>query len=106
MENLSPSEVKQRLATSSVPPVILDVREPWEFQLVHLPESVPLPLRNLPDVLTEFDTDQEIVVVCHHGIRSMHACIYLENAGFSRLVNLKGGIDQWARELDPKMPVY
>lgn len=106
MKNLPAAKLKNYLESANPSPILLDVREPWEYQVVHFPDSVLLPLRNLPDALTEFSLDQELVIICHHGIRSMHAAIYLESAGFTNIINLKGGIDGWARDLDPHMAVY
>ncbi len=106
MQDLTPVEVKHLLETSDPAPLLLDVREPWEFDTVCLDHSVLFPLRNLPNARDKFPLDQEVIVICHHGIRSMHAARYLESVGFNRIINLKGGIDRWARDLDPSMPVY
>ena len=106
MNDLAPSALKEYLDTINTSPVMLDVREAWEFELVHLPGSVLLPLGNLTAALTDLDPQEEIVVICHHGVRSMHAALFLERAGFERVINLKGGIDAWARDLDPHMTVY
>lgn len=106
MQDLPPAALQSYLDSIDEQPVLLDVRETWEFQLVHLPGSVHLPLGQLPNALTELDPEQEVVVICHHGIRSMHAAMFLQRAGFSRVINLKGGIDAWARDLDPQMAVY
>lgn len=106
MQDLTPTALKTYLDTADVDPILLDVREAWEFQLVHLPHSVHHPLGQMPEVVSQLDPNQEVVVICHHGIRSMHAAIFLERSGFGRVINLKGGIDAWARELDPNMAVY
>ncbi len=105
-QDLTPTELKNYLESASPRPVLLDVREPWEYQLVRLEDSVLLPMRQLPAVLDEFSPEQELVLICHHGIRSMQACRYLLSQGYTHIINLKGGIDRWARELDPHMPVY
>ena len=87
-------------------PQLLDVREPWEFQTARLAGSTLLPLRELPARFGELDAGADTVVICHHGGRSMQAAIFLERQGFARLHNLAGGVDAWARSVDPAMPVY
>jgi adenylyltransferase/sulfurtransferase len=87
---------------------ILDVREPQEFDLCRLPGSTLVPLGELPSKLSELDSSKEMVVHCRTGKRSLQAIELLRQAGFSgaRLVNLEGGIDAWARDVDPSMPRY
>jgi rhodanese-related sulfurtransferase len=87
-------------------PVLLDVREPWEFELVRLPESQHMPMHLVPLRYAELDPGDEIVVVCHHGMRSMQVAMYLERQGFHALHNLTGGIDAWAAEVAPNLPRY
>jgi len=104
---LSPTELSQRLQSAS-PPRLLDVREPEEHAYCALPDSRLLPLSELIERLEELQDwrGEEIVVYCHHGVRSAHAIAYLRQAGFTRLWNLSGGIDRWSREVDPKVPLY
>lgn len=87
-------------------PVILDVREPWEVQVCALPSAMHIPMREVPGRLAELDRDSELVVVCHHGIRSQQVANYLDRHGFPRIYNLRGGVDAWAREIDPRMATY
>lgn len=93
-------------SNSSANPHLLDVREPWEFEKCHLAGSQLVPMRQIPGALNELDQDQEIVVICHHGIRSRAVAAYLANNQFSRVINLSDGIDQWAKQVDPSMPTY
>ncbi|MGR8929152.1 MAG: rhodanese-like domain-containing protein [Gammaproteobacteria bacterium] len=86
--------------------VLLDVREPTEFAFARIEASVHIPLRQLPDRIDELDHEQMIVVICHHGVRSQQACQFLEQSGFNRLYNLKGGIDAWSLTCDPSIPRY
>jgi rhodanese-related sulfurtransferase len=104
---LTPTELAGRLRTDS-PPHLLDVREVNEHQFVALPRSKLIPLRELPGRITEIDSwkDEEVVVYCHHGIRSQHAIGWLSQHGFSKLRNLTGGIDRWTTEVDPSLPRY
>jgi rhodanese-related sulfurtransferase len=85
---------------------LLDVREPFEWELVHLPGSVHIPLRDLPARVRELDSRGDLVVLCHHGQRSLVAVDFLRGAGFSHARSLAGGIDAWAAEADPSLPRY
>lgn len=87
-------------------PLLLDVREPWEHALCQLPDSLLLPMRRVPSSLDQLDPSRQIVVICHHGIRSQQVALFLEHRGFDRVSNLAGGIEAWARDLDPKMRRY
>jgi len=85
---------------------LLDVREPHEYEIVHLPGSLHIPLRELPGRLRELDPHRDLVVLCHHGTRSMQAVELLRGAGFSSARSLAGGIDAFADEVDPTLPRY
>ncbi len=87
-------------------PLLLDVRELWEFEKCHLPNSLLVPMRQIPSTINEFDPDKEIVVICHHGIRSRSVAMYLANNEFRNVINLSGGIDSWAKEVDSSMLTY
>lgn len=87
-------------------PTLLDVREPWEYELCHVDGSLLVPLRGLPARLDELDAEAAIVVICHHGVRSRQAGSFLEGQGFTSIFNLSGGIDAWAKEVDPAMCKY
>ncbi len=96
------------LRRSGVAPAVLDVREPWETAICRLDDSVCVPLGQLPGRLDQIArvAGAGPVVVCHHGIRSAHAVAWLRRNGLSRAINLAGGIDAWARRIDPTMEVY
>lgn len=85
---------------------LLDVREPFEFEFGHIADSVLIPLNQIPQRLKELDFDKEIVVICHHGHRSMQAANFLSQVGFKQVSNLVGGIDAWALECDSSMARY
>ncbi len=87
-------------------PQLLDVREPWEFQTCHIAGSLSVPMSQVAARQDELDDEAPIVVICHHGGRSMQVAMFLEKNGFSRVHNLAGGVDAWAKSVDPKMPVY
>ena len=87
-------------------PVLLDVREPWEFETCCIAGSVSMPMRGIPARYRELKRDAEIVMVCHHGARSFQASMFLEQIDFTGIVNLHGGVAAWARDVDPTMPTY
>jgi rhodanese-related sulfurtransferase len=88
------------------PPQLLDVREPWELQISRIAGSLHIPMGQIPARAAELDAQCDVVVICHHGARSAHVATYLEQQGFARVHNLVGGVDAWARSVDPAMPVY
>lgn len=107
MRQISPTELAQRLNDPQQPaPVLLDVREPWEFQHCHIAGSLPMPMASVPARLAELDPGQEIVVICHHGGRSAQVCMFLAHQGYPNVVNLAGGVAGWAAQVDPTMPQY
>lgn len=85
---------------------LLDVREPNEFQYARIDNSVLIPLNQIPQRLGELDPQQEMIVICHHGVRSRQACMYLVNSGFENVSNLTGGIDAWSCDCDSSVPRY
>ena len=104
---MTPLELSERRASGEELP-LLDVRELNEHQFAALPESIHIPLGELPERVAELESirDMECVVYCHHGIRSLHAISYLRQCGFEKLRNLTGGIDLWSLEVDPEVPRY
>ena len=86
--------------------VLVDVREPHEFQICAFPESVKIPLGTLPENLNRLSTADAIVVHCKTGGRSAKAVHFLREAGFRKVRNLAGGINRWAERIDPSMPRY
>ena len=85
---------------------LLDVREPHEFQYAHIPNSVLIPLNQLPERLHEVASQLEVVVICHHGIRSQQAANYLVQSGYNNIANLLGGIDAWSCCCDTSVRRY
>ena len=104
-QEMTPLELSQRLANHEAIDVI-DVREPHEWQIARLPGARLIPLGTLPQAIESIDRDRDIVVHCHHGIRSAHAAALLRESGFTRVWNLAGGIDRWSEEIDPRVPKY
>lgn len=105
MQHWTPSQLATQLSQQADAVYLLDVREPWEYEIAHLSNSLLIPLGQLPLNSQHIPNDKPIVIICHHGIRSTHACYLLERAGFDT-INLTGGIDRWAREIDHSMPIY
>jgi rhodanese-related sulfurtransferase len=87
-------------------PHLLDVREPWEFELARLNRAENLPMGQIPAALEDIDKTRSTVVICHHGVRSLQVVAFLQHHGFTNLHNLSGGIDAWSREIDPSVPLY
>lgn len=105
IKQISAVALQERLANDETL-FLLDVRQPQEFEYAHIAGSVLIPLSLIPLKLNELDPEQEIIVICHHGIRSQQAAHYLEEHGFKNIVNLKGGIAAWASDCDLSMPRY
>jgi rhodanese-related sulfurtransferase len=107
IQQISPQQLKDWLDDASKPaPVLLDVREPWEFETCHLEKSLSMPMQTVPARIAELSSDAPCVVICHHGARSQQVAMFLERNGFSGLFNLQGGIDAWSRIVDPALPTY
>ncbi len=100
-----PAELKARLGRGETV-FILDVREPGEIALAAFPGAVHIPMNDIPARIGELDPARETIVVCHHGMRSAQVGMYLTRNGFTRVVNLAGGINAWSLEADPSVPRY
>ena len=87
--------------------ILLDVREPWELEKASLEWSKNIPMGEVPSrAHQELDPDEPIVVICHHGLRSLSVTTWLRQQGFEKVQSMRGGIDGWARTVDPKVPLY
>jgi rhodanese-related sulfurtransferase len=107
MLELSAVQLELRL-TEAQPnhPVLIDVREPWEFALCKIAGSLLIPLNQLNEAINDMDPQQETVMICHTGVRSRVAGNHLQRYGFTKIYNLSGGVHAWANEVDPDMAVY
>lgn len=85
---------------------LLDVREPWEHQLCHIAGDLHIPMGQIPERLAEIPQGRPLIVVCHHGMRSYQVAEFLLARGFTEVFNLDGGIDAWARAVDPALALY
>ena len=105
MQTMLPEELKKRLDAGEKP-TLLDVREPWEFSICKIEGSVNISMSEPEKLISELNANDEIIAICHHGMRSFQVCNYLENNGFNKVLNLDGGIDSWAKTIDTDMAQY
>ena len=105
METITAGELKALLDAGSQA-LLLDVREKWEYDICRISSSVNIPMSEIMNKFDKLDKDQDIVVICHHGMRSLQVANYLENAGFKNLKNLEGGLAAWSETIEPGMPRY
>jgi rhodanese-related sulfurtransferase len=102
---ISPAEAAALLASGNAK--LIDVREPWEFETASIESSTLMPMGDVPARADqELDPDERLVVLCHHGMRSMNVTAWLRNQGFAQAQSLRGGIDAWSVEVDPAVPRY
>lgn len=117
MRELNAQELKAYLDTCQLEsdrqqqPLLLDVRQPWEvdtckIEIYKTENSAFIPMAQIPAKMESLDTNRETVVICHHGIRSRSVARYLEQHSFSNIINLSGGVAQWAKMVDSEMAVY
>ena len=104
MHSMSVTQLAAHLQTAT--PLLLDVREPWEFEICHIEGSINIPMGQIPNELAQLQNYDEVIVICHHGIRSQNVIRFLQQRSVEGLVNLDGGVDAWAREVDLDMPLY
>jgi rhodanese-related sulfurtransferase len=104
-DDITPQDLKARLDARQ-PMVLLDVREDWETKLCRLDNATHIPIEEIELRVDELNREDDIVVYCHHGVRSAAVADYLRQLGYPRAVNLAGGVDEWARRIDPSMRRY
>lgn len=103
---ITPEAVKAKLDHSE-PFTLLDVREPWEVQTASIAGAKLIPMGDVPSrAHQELDPEDQIIVMCHHGVRSMNVTVWLRQQGFEKVQSMRGGIDAWARQVDGKVPTY
>jgi len=103
MKEISATELQARMDDPQLQ--VVDVREPWELDIAKLDNAINIPLATIPGQLEQLNKDHAVVTVCHHGMRSAQAGNFLEQQGYD-VSNLTGGIDAWARAVDPQMDTY
>lgn len=107
MQQLSAQSLQEWLADQSrTQPFLLDVREPWEYEYCRIQDSTLIPMSQVSSRLADLQPEADVVVICHHGVRSFHVASFLEQQGFGKVYNLQGGVDAWARHVEPTMRKY
>ena len=107
MRNLPKRQASGSSDLAPDPPILLDVREPWEFETAKLTDSLLMPMGDVPvRAHQELDPEEHVVVFCHSGVRSMNVTVWLRNQGFELVQSMRGGIDAWSREVDAAVPRY
>ncbi len=111
IEQIRPSELGTWLqAQAHAPGVVLDVREPWEWQTARVQENgfvlKHIPMGELATRVDELDRGTPVACLCHHGVRSQHVALFLARLGFERVANITGGIHAWSEQTDPTIPLY
>ncbi len=104
-QTITPAEMKARMSEPDAP-LLIDVREPFEYEIARVEGAELLPMSRFYEWAGTLEKEREIVVMCHHGVRSAQVCNALAQGGFTKLYNLAGGIDRWAYEVDANVPVY
>jgi rhodanese-related sulfurtransferase len=104
-KTITPKEFEER-AGGGERPLLVDVREPEEYELARVEGSQLLPLSRFNEWAPALDPERETVFMCHHGIRSAQVCAFLSRQGFENIYNLAGGIERWSAEVDPTVPRY
>ncbi len=100
------AQAKALLSTDH-PPLLLDVREPWEYATAHIDPSTLIPMNEIPGrAHQELDEDAPMLVLCHHGARSLSVANWLRQQGFEKAQSVAGGIDAWSALIDPTIPRY
>ena len=102
---IGPGEVS-RLVASGQKFLLVDVRESWEYDISWIEGAVLIPLREIPANVPRLSETPQIVLFCHHGIRSLDAAAWLRSQGIHGVQSMSGGIDRWATEVDPRVPRY
>jgi rhodanese-related sulfurtransferase len=106
MQEITASQLKAILDQDQQQPVLLDIRETREHQICHIEGSLLIPMSLIADAMDTLDSEQQIIVICHHGMRSLQVAKLLEENGFNQVSNLQGGIEQWRLTVDTSMPAY
>lgn len=114
IEQIAPQDTAnwaQKQQANDTKPLIIDVREPWEWGLASISapegaELLQLSMGNIPGMLNQLDPDRPTALLCHHGMRSQNVANFLQHNGFSSLANITGGIDMWSLTADTTVPRY
>jgi rhodanese-related sulfurtransferase len=106
MIGMTALQLHEHLTNSNSNSILLDVREHWEFDFCHIENSILIPMSEIIHQYHKLDSQQETVIICHHGIRSRQIGYFLESKNFKHIINLSGGVEQWAETVNTSMPRY
>jgi rhodanese-related sulfurtransferase len=106
VQQVSAVQLDAMLRADAPAPQLLDVRESWELDICRLQGCTHIPMQQIPSALDQLDATRPVVVICHHGIRSQQVALFLDHQGFRQVLNLQGGIDAWAQQVDRSMSTY
>lgn len=106
MQEMSALQVSEYLQQPENKPFLLDVRESWEFDICHIEGAILIPMKMVPSKISQLDPMQATIVICHHGIRSRMVAKFLDQSQFSQVINLSGGMAQWATQVDHTIETY
>jgi len=106
VQQISPIFLQHQLSENTEAYFLLDVREPFEYQIAKIENSVLIPMNEIPGQLQQLDKNKDIVVICHHGMRSEQVAYFLVEQGFESIFNLTGGMHAWANSCDAEMALY
>jgi rhodanese-related sulfurtransferase len=102
---ISVAELRKKIKAGE-PFLLIDVREPWEYETCRIEGAQLIPMRAIPANLQQLDVDQDVICYCHHGQRSLDVAVWLRGQGIESAQSLAGGIDSWSMEIDPTVPRY
>jgi rhodanese-related sulfurtransferase len=106
LKEIDARQLAERLQQSADAPMLIDVREAWEWEIARMEGAVHVPMGSVPGRIDAFDRQRPVVVMCHHGSRSRQVALWLEAQGFVDVSNFDGGIDAWSAQIDPNVPRY
>ena len=106
MDSISPTQLRDLIDDPDAEIIIVDVREDWELEKCKIENCLHIPMGTIPHELHQLEFNLPIIVYCHHGLRSMQVANFLTSRGFIHVLNLEGGINAWAQEVDPDMVTY
>jgi rhodanese-related sulfurtransferase len=102
---ITPREAEALLAKDKSV-LLIDVREPWEYERARIEGAKLIPLREIPSNLQQIENSENVILHCHHGMRSLDAAVWLRQQGVTGARSMTGGIDRWTTEVDPLVPRY
>ena len=105
MIEMTAPETKQHISDNKST-ILIDVRESWECDAAFIKGSIHIPISEIQNKMHDYSEDQTIIFVCHHGVRSRMVGVYFEQNGYKNIINLRGGIDSWAKTVDNEMATY